>query len=108
MNEKSIELFDDEDFQNLIRIYFTKQHLYKTLNQFVSNGTIIKINIPTKEADKLYEEEITYLRKVGIKESDESIREVLSNFNGQLNLSLRVLLCRKAILDTSNINIDQI
>jgi len=108
MNKKSIELFNDEDFQNLIRIYFTKQHLFEKLNQYVSNGKIVKINISKKESTNLYEEEIAYLRKVGIKESDESVRDVLSNFNGHLNLSLRVLLCRKAILETAKMNVEEI
>jgi len=106
MNMKTIELFNDEDFQHLIRIYSTKQHLYKTLNQYVSHGTIVKINIPKSEVTNLYEEEISHLRKVGITESDETIREVLSNFNGHLNLSLRDLLCKKAVSQTSNINME--
>lgn len=107
MNMKTVELFNDEDFQHLIRIYSTKKHLYKTLNQYVSHGTIVKINIPKSEVIDLYEEEISQLRKVGITESDETIRQVLSNFNGHLNLSLRDLLCKKAVSQTPNINMDE-
>jgi hypothetical protein len=105
MNEKSSKLFENDDFKHLIRIYYSNQDIMKTFLQFIAHGDIVKINIP-KNGDSviLYEKEIAIFRSLGIKESDENIKKCLSNFNGHMNLTLRALLCRKAILETSNIS----
>lgn len=105
MNEKSSKLFENDDFKHLIRIYYSNQDIMKTFLQFIAHGDIVKINIPKNEDSViLYEKEIAIFRSLGIKESDENIKKCLSNFNGHMNLTLRALLCRKAILETSNIS----
>jgi len=103
MNEKSSKLFENDDFKHLIRIYYSNQDIMKTFLQFIVHGDIVKIDIPKNESLVInYEKEITILKTLGIKESDENIKQCLSNFNGHMNLTLRALLVRKAILETSN------
>jgi len=101
MNEKASKLFENEDFKHLIRIYYSNQDIMKTFFEFIVHGDIVKINIPKPETAGTFEKEITIMRNLGIKESDENIRHCLASFNGHLNLTLRALLCRKAILETS-------
>ena len=103
MNEKSSKLFENDDFKHLIRIYYSNQDIMKTFLQFIVHGDIVKIDIPKNESLVInYEKEIAILKTLGIKESDENIKQCLSNFNGHMNLTLRALLVRKAILETSN------
>lgn len=105
MNEKSSKLFENDDFKHLIRIYYSNQDIIKTFLQFIVHGDIVKIDIPKNESLVInYEKEITILKTLGIKESDENIKQCLSNFNGHMNLTLRSLLVRKAILETTNMD----
>ena len=105
MNEKSSKLFENDDFKHLIRIYYSNQDIIKTFLQFIVHGDIVKIDIPKNESLVInYEKEIAILKTLGIKESDENIKQCLSNFNGHMNLTLRSLLVRKAILETTNMD----
>lgn len=97
MNAKTAKLFENKDFKHLVRIYYSNPDVIKTFLSFVSHGDIAKMTIPTMSEEKDYSMEITMLRSLGITESEEVIGQVLKAFNGHLNLSLRVLLCRKAI-----------
>jgi len=98
MNKKTSKLFADKDFCNLVKIYYSKPELIKTFLSFVSHGDIININIPILGEKKDYSESIMMLRSLGITESDEVLTDALEAFNGHLNLTLRALLCEKAIL----------
>jgi hypothetical protein len=108
INEKTSKLFENKDFKHLIRIYYSNQEIFTTFLQFITHGDIVKINIPnSEETNKTYEKEIAIFRNLGIKESDENIKMCLANFNGHLNLTLRALLCRKAVMETT-LNIEEI
>jgi len=97
INIKTAKLFENNDFKHLIRIYYSNPDILKTFLNFVSQGDIIKINIPVISEEKNYSVEIETLKSLGINESDDTIKQVLKLFNGHLNLSLRVLLTRSAI-----------
>jgi len=100
INEKTSKLFDNDDFKELIRIYYTNQGIMKTFLNFIVHGDIVKINIPEDVDEKTYASEVAILKNLGITESDENIIKCLSNFNGHLNLTLRALLVRKAVQST--------
>jgi hypothetical protein len=97
MNLKTAKLFESKDFKHLVRIYYSNPDVIKTFLNFVSHGDIAKMTIPTMTEEKDFSVEIGMLKSLGITESDEVIGQVLKAFNGHLNLSLRVLLCRKAV-----------
>ena len=97
INIKTAKLFENNDFKHLIRIYYTNPDILKTFLNFVSQGNIVKMNIPIISEEKDYSVEIETLKSLGINESDDIIKQVLESVNGHLNLSLRVLLTRSAI-----------
>ena len=97
INIKTAKLFENNDFKHLIRIYYSNPDILKTFLNFVSQGNIVKMNIPIISEEKDYLVEIETLKSLGINESDDIIKQVLESFNGHLNLSLRVLLTRSAI-----------
>ena len=96
INEKTSSLYQNEDFKQLVRIYYTNQDIVKTFLSFIVHGDIVKLNIP-KETEKTFESEISVLKGLGIKDSDENIRSTLNHFNGHLNLTLRALLTKNAV-----------
>ena len=98
MNKRTAKLFADKDFCNLVKIYYSKPEIIKTFLGFVSHGDIVNINIPKMEEQKDYSESIILLQSLGISESTEELQNALEAFNGHLNLTLRALLCKKAIL----------
>ena len=97
LNKKTSKLFENNDFKELIRIYYTNQETMKTFLNFIVHGDIVGINIPESIDEKTYPNEVARLKELGITESDENIIKCLSNFNGHLNLTLRALLVRKAV-----------
>ena len=102
INEKTSSLYQNEDFKQLVRIYYTNQDIVKTFLSFIVHGDIVKLNI-SKESGKTFESEISILKGLGIKDSDEDIRVALNQFNGHLNLTLRALLTKSAISETSTL-----
>ena len=100
INEKTSKLFDNDDFKELIRIYYTNQGIMKTFLNFIVHGDIVGINIPESVEGKTYPNEVARLKELGVKETDENIIKCLSNFNGHLNLTLRALLVRNAVQPT--------
>lgn len=96
-NAKTIKLFENKNFQHLVKIYYTDPDIIKTFINFVSHGDIVKITIPKIDEEKDYSDEINLLKSIGISENDEVIIKVLKRFNGHINLSFRTLLRNKAI-----------
>jgi len=97
MNLKTIQLFADDDFKQLVKIYYNKPDTIKTFLNYISHGNIVKLSIPSQDSEIDYTEKISLLKSLGISETDEIIKQALVAFNGHLNLALRVLLCRQAI-----------
>jgi hypothetical protein len=97
LNEKTSKLFNNNDFKELIRIYYTNQETMKTFLNFIVHGDIVGINVPDSVEGKTYPNEVARLKELGVKETDENIIKCLSNFNGHLNLTLRALLVRNAV-----------
>lgn len=99
MNEKTIKLFQDPDFCNLIKIYYLKPELITTFINFVSHGDIINMVLPKVEGQvKDFSESINILKSLGIDATEEQMLESLTVFNGHLNLTLRSLLCQKTFI----------
>jgi hypothetical protein len=95
MNKKAVEDFKDKDFRELVRIYYENPDVIKKFISFITNGSIIDFKSSVEERD--YTEEMNRLKELGIKTSDEKIREALKSTSGHLNLALRVLLCTEVV-----------
>jgi len=102
MNKNTITLFEDKDFCNLIKIYYTKPELLKIFFNYVSHGDIINLSIAPVDKPTDYSVQINLLQSLGITDPVEKIQKALEMFNGQLNLALRVLLCDHAITIDQN------
>ena len=91
MNKKTVELFSDNDFKFLVKIYITKPELFSSLALFTQKGDMVEIK--TEKCESNYENELAMIKEFNLNFSDELILEKLNQFNGHLNLTLRALLC---------------
>ena len=97
-NIKTVQLFENPNFKQLVKIYFNEPELFKTFLKFISHGDITNMNIPTIDEEKDYSVELEYIKSLGIIENDKEILQFLKKYNGHINLSLRAFLCQKAML----------
>ena len=97
-NTKTLKLFENPNFKNLVKIYFNEPDIFKTFLQFISHGDITNMTIPIINEEKDYSDEIKHIKSLGITESDEVILHFLKKYNGHINLSLRAFLCEKAMI----------
>lgn len=97
-NIKTVQLFENPNFKQLVKIYFNEPELFKTFLKFISHGDITNMNIPTIDEEKDYSVELEYIKSLGITENDKVILQFLKKYNGHINLSLRAFLCQKAII----------
>lgn len=101
MNIKSVSLFADQDFKNLISIYLRNPELFGIFAKYVQNGDVIEESlIPVKTWNMLSDEELinfnvlcTKVKNLGIQMPDEVIINRLIKYSGHLNLTVRSLLC---------------
>ncbi len=101
MNVKSVSLFADPDFKNLIGIYLRRPDLFATLSQYIQNGNVIEQSlVPVKTYDqltedelKVYQELVVKIKHLGLNVSDQVIINKLIKYSGHLNLTVRSLLC---------------
>jgi hypothetical protein len=104
MNVKSVSLFSDPDFKNLISIYLRKPELFSTLSQYIQSGNVIEESlIPPKTIDQLTSDELEHYQQLADKLKHLELgvtNEVLINrliyFSGHLNLTVRSILCESA------------
>jgi hypothetical protein len=105
MNVKSVSLFADKDFKNLISVYLTRPDLFNTFAQYVQNGNIVQESLlPSITKETLTNAELTrYLTLVDkIDNLDtgvnrDQIFEQLIKYSGHLNLTLRAILCENVV-----------
>ena len=93
MNLKTVKLFENENFKQLIRIFNTDPDIIKTFLSYVSHGDIVKLNIPSQlNKPDNYDNEMLRLKELGVTNNDNQILSTLEKYNGHLNLTLRDLL----------------
>lgn len=104
MNVKSVSLFSDPDFKNLISIYMRKPELFTTLSQYIQSGNVIEESlIPPKTIDQLTSDELEHyqhladkLKYLELGVTNEVLINRLISFSGHLNLTVRSILCEFA------------
>ena len=112
INLEILKCFQDEDFTNILRIYYQKPELIKLANSYLVSGSIIdkinfdEISLEDFTFDEEYKNVIEILKdKIEITFDDsriEFIKKILVNFKGHLNLSLRYILTSFSCKNASN------
>lgn len=105
MNVKSVSLFADQDFRNLISIYIRKPELFSVVAKYIQNGNVIEESLgPVITTDMLSDDVLANYKKLaqevknlGITNSDEIIMSRLIKYSGHLNLTVRSLLCEQSV-----------
>jgi hypothetical protein len=106
MNIKSINLFSDPDFKNLVSIFIRKPELFSVMAKYVQNGNVIQESLGLIQSVEMLSDDILSkykmlcieIKNLGINVSDEVIIERLIKYSGHLNLTVRSLLCELSTL----------
>lgn len=103
VNKKTIELFQDDDFKSLLRIYLKRPELFSVLAKYVQDGNVVDeikndetlIKSLTQEEFDKYKELAEHIMKLNILSNItyDYIIQKLFIFNGNINLTLRHILC---------------
>ena len=82
MNVKSVSLFSDPDFKNLVSIYLRKPELFSTLSQYVQSGNVIEESfIPPKTIDQLTSDELEHYQHLAMDSERSPAKEVTHNID---------------------------
>ena len=98
VNLKTIELFKEPDFKELLRIITTKPELLNKVTSYITNGDISEIIEIDEDEDEDEKYETEYLHIVELLTSINSpinikmIKSIIKHFKGHINLSLRYIL----------------
>ena len=104
MNVKTVSLFSDPDFKNLISIYLRRPELFNTLAQYVQHGNVIEESLDqTTTLESLNQQEQSAyhvlaekIQQLGISLDTHNIMGYLAKYKGHLNLTVRAILCDMA------------
>lgn len=95
-NLKTIELFLDKDFTYLLKICLNKPDLLNTVSNYITNGNISSEIKDINKEDFKYQNEYKELQELLDKldiNNEILLMSILQHFEGNLNLSLRYVLC---------------
>jgi hypothetical protein len=92
--ENNINIYNDPDFVNLLRICINKPHLLNTVNNYMSHGDIVgEININYDETNFMYNDELEIINKLGLPYNNIiPIQALLNFFKGNINMTIRYML----------------
>lgn len=97
INTQSIKLFENPNFIQLVKIYYTEPDLFKQFSAYVQNGTVVSEffkNDDDISDDKMkeYKEIANNIVLLGTGIDDDIILNRVIKFRGHMNLTLRSLL----------------
>jgi hypothetical protein len=100
LNVKSVSLFADSDFRNLMRIYINRPDLFSTFAMYIQSGDIINESLcKGRNVDELSDDEYTYYQNLADKinsldlgVTNDYVINRLVKYSGHLNLTLRSIL----------------
>ena len=97
-NQETIKLFQEEDFNTLLKIYSKNPEMFKRFSAYISSGDVVlpenRFNVTE---DVSYESHLKQIKDLGLESlDDEIILAALQKFKGHLNLTLRYLLFNKS------------
>jgi hypothetical protein len=95
INDKTLQLFEDDDFKKLLYIYINKPELFNMFSKYIQNGNIINqeiFNNIDDEDEEYYNNLTNIIIQLGLNISQDIILDTLIKCKGHLNLTLRTLL----------------
>ena len=99
------EKIGDKDFCYLINIFQKKPELFTSLLAYVESGNIViteSEEVSTlDELKEKYSEELSLIKKLELSFSDDNILKGLHNYKGDVDMTLRYLLCSSHSLEKS-------
>lgn len=98
-NNKTLELFKNDDFKTLMKIYIENPDVFKVFSGYITNGDVdIKMDNGTTD-EKDYTNDVEFLKSSGLDNvSDQNILNALKKFKGHYNMAIRYLLCQQSLL----------
>jgi hypothetical protein len=100
-NKEVLEILNNPDFINLLRIYKTKPEMLSYLYQYVQSSSIINVvdldKVELKEHNYNVDEVDTMLKKYNLNINKEVIEKLLFHFKGNINLTFKYIISSKDI-----------
>jgi len=105
INQQIIEQFKDPDFKKLFEICITKPYLLGIVNNYISNGNITgNIHIINETDDFHYMDTYNEIEKLGFSLNNTILlKSIITHFEGSINLTIRYILLKNLMTDTSNL-----
>ena len=98
-NDKTLKLFNNNDFITLLKIYNTNPDAFEILYKYTQNANIVESVISNKTIHDLTQSELKYynylyekINRLNIVSNKDLIIDCLIKNSGHLNLTLRDLL----------------
>ena len=92
INKETLDLFKDEDFIKLIKIYIEKPILFKKFYMYISSGQIINNNLITTCDDLSIKENFNFIKLLNLGIDDNTISQLLIKHKNHLNFSIREII----------------
>lgn len=90
-NNKTIELFKNDNFKTLLKIFNDEPDIFKTFASYITHGDV-QLDYFDDIQETNYDNELEAIKSLEVNIDDELIIEALKRFKGHINLSLRYLL----------------
>lgn len=104
-NKEVLEILNNPDFINLLRIYKTKPEMLSYLYQYVQSSSIVNVvdldKVELKEHHYNVDEVETMLKNYNLNITKEVIEKLLFHFKGNVSLTFRYIISSKDIQDKS-------
>jgi len=88
--KQNLDIFKDEDFLTLIKIYKNRGYLFNDFYKYINSAEIINFNKTINESELT--DNINFIKNLNLNFSDESIKNALEKTGNHINLALRYLL----------------
>ena len=88
--KQHLELFKDQDFIALLRIYKNREELFNDFYKYINSSQIIKFTKLENEVD--LSDNINFIKELNLNFQEEQIVDALKNTGNHLNLAIRCLL----------------
>lgn len=99
INQRTVLLFEDNDFKHLLKIYLKRPELYEVFLKYIENADIIEVNTNNSSNNDLSDELLLKyknlcdkIKNLNLNIKEEVIISRLIKYSGHLNLTLRSLL----------------
>lgn len=106
INKETLEILNNPDFINLLRIYKTKPEMLSYLHQYVHSSSFINVvnfnEIKVKDHNYNVDEMESMLKNYNLNITKEVIEKLLYHFKGNISLTFRYIISSKDFISQDN------